>query len=119
MQTKLVDGLLLVVCTLSVGFVSLPVEAMSLPGSRLMQQKAPYLQQTHGFHCRPMFGWDARLGIYHRHTHPGICANYQRCLKVMYRCDLMRGKGWEPWSYERWGFDNWRYDKCMLNAGCY
>ena len=82
-------------------------------------QKSPYVQLAHGFHCRPMYGWDPRLGIYHRHSHPGICADYQRCLKVMYRCDLVRGKGWEPWSYERWGFDNWRFDKCMLNAGCY
>jgi hypothetical protein len=40
-------------------------------------------------------------------------------MKVMYRCNLRMGKGWEPWSYERWGFDNWRFDKCMLDAGCY
>lgn len=77
------------------------------------------VQKAHGFHCRPMYGWDPRLGIYHVHRHEGICRDYQRCLRVMYRCDLVMGRGWEPWSYERWGFDNWRYDKCMLDAGCY
>jgi hypothetical protein len=80
---------------------------------------APILEKTHGFHCRPMFGWDPRLGIYHVHKHEGICRNYQRCMKVMYRCDLRNGRGWRPWDYERWGDDNWRFDKCMLDAGCY
>jgi len=66
-----------------------------------------------------MFGWDPRFGVFHWHKHEGICRDPQRCMKVMYRCDLLMGKGWEAWSYERWGFDNWRYDKCMLDAGCY
>jgi hypothetical protein len=79
----------------------------------------PIVEKTHGFHCRPMFGWDPRLGIYHWHKHEGICRNYQRCMKVMYRCDLRGGRGWRPWDYERWGNDNWRFDKCMLDAGCY
>jgi hypothetical protein len=77
------------------------------------------VRKAHGFHCRPMFGWDPRLGIYHVHRHEGICRSYQRCMKVMYRCDLAMGRGWRTWDYERWGFDNWRFDKCMLDAGCY
>jgi len=77
------------------------------------------LQLAHGFHCRPMLGWDSRAGVYHLHRHAGICQDYKRCMRVMYRCDFRNGKGWEPWSYERWGFDNYRFDKCMLDAGCY
>lgn len=119
LRTNMIDGVVALVCSLSVACMAMPVEAISLVRSDAAAQKSPYVQPVHGFHCRPMYGWDARFGIYHRHTHPGICANYQRCMKVMYRCDLLRGKGWEAWSYERWGFDNWRYDKCMLNAGCY
>jgi hypothetical protein len=79
----------------------------------------PLVEKTHGFHCRPMFGWDPRLGIYHVHRHEGICRDHQRCMRVMYRCNLVMGRGWDTWSYERWGDDNWRFDRCMLDAGCY
>lgn len=96
-----------------------PVAALTLSNLPYTTDQNSSVQKAHGFHCRPMFGWDPRLGIYHRHRHEGICENFQRCMKVMYRCNLRMGKGWEPWSYERWGFDNWRFDKCMLDAGCY
>lgn len=92
---------------------------LGLGKSEISSPKTSLVQKAHGFHCRPMYGWDPRQGIYHVHRHEGICRDYQRCLRVMYRCDAIMGRGWEPWSYERWGFDNWRYDKCMLEAGCY
>jgi hypothetical protein len=92
---------------------------LGLSKSDLNSPGTSLVQMAHGFHCRPMYGWDPRAGIYHLHKHEGICRDFKRCLRVMYRCDAVMGKGWEPWSYERWGFDNWRYDRCMLEAGCY
>lgn len=77
------------------------------------------VKKAHGFHCRPVRGWDPRLGIYHLHSHEAICRNHQRCMKVMYRCNFVMGRGWNTWDFERWGSDNWRFDKCMLDSGCY
>lgn len=82
-------------------------------------EKISGIEQIHGFHCRPMVGWDASVGHYRQHTHPGICANYQGCMKQQQRCSLILGRGWDVWKYERWGFDNWRYTNCMIEAGCY
>jgi hypothetical protein len=113
-----------IVALLGVVLVCLPSSyglagPLGLGKSEIGPPKTSLAQKAHGFHCRPMYGWDPRLGIYHVHRHEGICRDYQRCLRVMYRCDAIMGRGWEPWSYERWGFDNGRYDKCMLEAGCY
>lgn len=77
------------------------------------------LERVHGFHCRPVMGWDPAAGVYHVHRHEGICRDYNRCMRVMYRCNLVMGRGWDAWTYERWGEDNWRFDRCMLDAGCY
>lgn len=104
---------------LAVSVLNGPAAALMPPKHSGLATGYPLVQLAHGFHCRRMFGWDPRLGIYHWHRHEGICRDHHRCMKVMYRCDLLMGKGWEPWSYERWGFDNWRFDKCMLDAGCY
>lgn len=103
----------------AISFLGGPAFALDLPKYSPSTLPESTVQLAHGFHCRPMFGWDPRLGIYHKHRHEGICQDFQRCMKVMYRCNALMGKGWEPWSYERWGFDNWRFDKCMLDAGCY
>lgn len=74
---------------------------------------------VHGFHCRSMPGWDARVGVYRYHQHDGICKNYQRCVTQHRRCSIVLGRGWEGWQIERWGFDNWRYTDCMMRNGCY
>jgi hypothetical protein len=104
---------------LSALLMSTPTHALTSVKYGHFKPQNPSLHLAHGFHCRRMFGWDPRSGVYRWHQHKGICQDYQRCMKVMYRCDLLMGKGWEAWSYERWGFDNWRFDKCMLDAGCY
>jgi hypothetical protein len=75
--------------------------------------------KVHGFHCRKELGWDPRAGVYRKHSHEGICRDYKGCMREMYRCNLLMGRGWDEWSYERWGFDNWRFNRCMLNSGCY
>lgn len=74
---------------------------------------------VHGFHCRPYFGWDPVAGVYQQHSHPGICEDYQRCLKVSKRCIFIHGRGFDKWTYERWGWDNWRYSSCMIKHNCY
>jgi hypothetical protein len=74
--------------------------------------------KVHGFHCRPEVGWDATLGYYRRHSHRGICRDYQGCMREQQRCIFMLGRGWDVWKYERWGSENWRYTNCMIRAGC-
>lgn len=78
-----------------------------------------FVHKAHGFHCRSVLGWDPRSGVYSKHRHEGICRDYKRCMREMYRCNLRMGRGWDSWSYERWGRDNWRFSSCMLDAGCY
>ena len=80
---------------------------------------APLVTKVHGFHCRKVLGWDPVAGVYHLHSHPGICANYKRCLRAQKRCVFIRGGGFEEWSYELFGSDNDRYTACMIRAGCY
>jgi len=82
-------------------------------------ESSPSITRVHGFHCRPEVGWDARVGYYRRHSHPGICKDYEGCLKQQQRCIFINGRGWDVWKYERWGYDNWRYTNCMIKAGCY
>lgn len=88
-----------------------------LPGSERAGPSS--LTRVHGFHCRRELGWNPRTGLYEYHRHEGICANYKGCVREMYRCNLLMGRGWDMWTYERWGWDNWRFDSCMLRAGCY
>lgn len=110
------------ICAIFAGTIA---SAAALAGPLALDSRSPGssggspVQLAHGFHCRPMVGWDPRFGVYRLHRHPGICRDQPRCLRVMYRCNLIMGRGWEAWSYERWGFDNWRFDKCMLDEGCY
>ncbi len=119
LRTRMLRGVAIIVACFSLVPNASAIGPTNAGHLERISKKPAYLQLAHGFHCRPMYGWDPRLGIYHLHRHPGICKDYQRCMKVMYRCDFLHGKGWESWSYERWGFDNWRFDKCMLDAGCY
>src|SRR5262245_47788376 len=92
-----------------------------LPGSVMSArpEAAPLVEQVHGFHCRPVLGWDPVAGVYHVHSHKGICANYKRCLREHQRCIFILGGGFEAWTYERFGEDNYRYYGCMIRAGCY
>jgi hypothetical protein len=80
---------------------------------------APIVQTVHGFHCRKMLGWDPVAGAYRYHSHPGICKNYNRCLRVQERCMFRLGAGIQKWTYELLGQDNWRYTDCMIANGCY
>jgi hypothetical protein len=96
--------------------------AQPLAGSAAGGQNAAgfgLVTKVHGFHCRKELGWDPRAGVYRYHRHEGICKDYKRCMREMYRCNLLMGRGWDAWSYERWGWDNWRFSSCMLDAGCY
>jgi len=110
-------GILILVTLITQAF-ALPLNSMSLTITR-NGGYAGDITRVHGFHCRPMVGWDASVGYYRRHTHPGICANYQGCMKQQQRCIFTLGRGWDVWKYEKWGFDNWRYTSCMIEAGCY
>lgn len=74
---------------------------------------------AHGFHCRRAYGWDPAAGVYHWHTHPGICRDYQGCLRKQRRCIFLLGRGFEAWTYESFGRDNRRFTKCMIRSGCY
>lgn len=87
--------------------------------SELTAESSGLLNKVHGFHCRRELGWDPRTGVYRYHRHEGICQDYKRCMREMYKCNLFMGRGWDQWSFERWGWDNWRYSSCMLDAGCY
>jgi hypothetical protein len=80
---------------------------------------ASLVELAHGFHCRPMLGWDPVAGLYRVHSHPGICRNYSRCYREHQRCIFILGGGFEPWTYERFGHDNYRYYGCMIRSGCY
>ena len=80
---------------------------------------AALVEKAHGFHCRPVLGWDPVAGLYHVHSHPGICRNYARCVRQHQRCIFVLGGGFEPWTYERFGNGNYRYYGCMIRAGCY
>jgi hypothetical protein len=108
--------LLLVAAVLVVGSAS----AGPLQGHKPIHspQSLP-IEKVHGFHCREELGWDPRSGLFRRHSHPGICRDYKRCLEVHHRCIFVNGRGFEGWRYERWGRDNWRYTNCMLERGCY
>jgi hypothetical protein len=88
-------------------------------GSDVTASSSLIVEKVHGFHCREVLGWDPRGGVYRKHSHPGICKDYKRCLEVHHRCILVNGRGFEGWRYERWGYDNWRYTSCMLERGCY
>ena len=81
--------------------------------------QTPLVHKVHGFHCRKMLGWDAVAGVYHLHSHPGICANYKRCIRAQKRCVFLRGGGFQDWSYELFGSENDRFTRCMIRAGCY
>jgi hypothetical protein len=77
------------------------------------------VRPTHGFHCRPVLGWDPRAGVYHVHRHEGICRDYGGCWKKSQNCIFLLGRGWGGWEWDRWGSDNWRYYSCMMQTGCY
>lgn len=91
--------------------VSLSKQALAAPAQSVLR--------VHGFHCKPYVGWDPVAGVYQRHSHPGICNDYQRCLREHERCIFINGRGFEKWQFERWGWDNWRYSSCMIRSGCY
>lgn len=118
-------GRLSIACLALVAFAALLAghgAAQPLAGSAASAKYAAgsgLVTEVHGFHCRRELGWDPRAGVYHKHSHEGICRDYKRCMREMYRCNLLMGRGWDEWSFERWGNDNWRYSRCMLNAGCY
>jgi hypothetical protein len=80
---------------------------------------SPLVEKAHGFHCRPVLGWDPRAGAYHLHSHPGICKDYQGCWRQSQNCIFLLGRGWGGWELDRWGWDNWRYYACMMRTGCY
>lgn len=90
-----------------------------LVASEPASDQSGLVTKVHGFHCRKELGWDPRTGTYRYHRHEGICRDYKRCMREMYKCNLLMGRGWDQWSYERWTWDNWRYSQCMLDAGCY
>lgn len=92
--------------------------SMSLPKQSIVAVDAA-VQKVHGFHCKPYVGWNPVAGAYQRHSHPGICNDYQRCLREHERCIFVNGRGFEKWQFERWGSDNWRYSSCMIRSGCY
>lgn len=77
------------------------------------------IHKVHGFHCRPVLGWDPVAGVYRVHRHPGICRDYRGCLREQKRCIFLLGRRFEPWSYEAFGSDNARFTACMIRSGCY
>lgn len=113
-----VCSVLAVLFLFALGFGA-PVLSAPFAGVPAHHGSGQAITKVHGFHCRPEYGWDARVGDYRRHTHPGICRDYQGCMKQQQRCIFVHGRGWDVWKYERWGFDNWRYTNCMIRAGCY
>jgi hypothetical protein len=96
--------------------------AQPIPGFYLTGKGASaeaLVENVHGFHCRPVLGWDPAAGVYHLHSHEGICKNFQRCWHEYERCNFILGRGWGYWEWERYGWDNWRFTSCMMRAGCY
>jgi hypothetical protein len=71
--------------------VALPGASVDLSGQR---GGAALVEKTHGFHCRPVLGWDPRAGVYHVHRHEGICKDYQGCWRQSQNCIFMLGRGW-------------------------
>jgi hypothetical protein len=98
---------------------SIAASLAGLETANVSSPSASLVTKVHGFHCRKMLGWDPVAGVFRVHSHPGICANYKRCIRAQKRCVFVLGRGFEPWSYEAFGSDNDRYYACMIKAGCY
>jgi hypothetical protein len=71
--------------------------------------QADFALRVHGFHCKPEFGWDGRVGQFRWHRHVGICQDWRRCFEIYKFCEKAFGEG----------FRQYRADKCMLRNGCY
>jgi len=116
---------LIAACLVVIGVAwMLPEPCAALPltpseASKRYESSKSTLKKAHGFHCRRMFGWDPVAGVYHPHSHPGICRDYERCIRVQKRCVFVLGRGFQRWSYEAFGADNDRFTKCMIRRGCY
>lgn len=100
-------------------FAALAQPTLAQPFAHTTDNGSSIVTPVHGFHCRSVPGWDARVGTYRAHRHEKICRDYQRCVAEHRRCSMALGRSWEGWQLERWGYDNWRYIECMMRHGCY
>ncbi len=65
------------------------------------------VQKTHGWHCRPRFGYDPRVGYRRWHRHPRACRRFRpnRCYVRRKFCRAHFGYGRD-------------YRRCVFRGGC-
>jgi hypothetical protein len=87
---------------------AVPMNKADMAQSALSAENSAVIP-VHGFHCKPAYGWDGRVGAFRWHSHEGICHDWKRCFAVYKFCQEAFGEG----------FRQHRADKCMFDRGCY